>query len=121
MNTKGASLLQDCLHAGASDKVKSLGIRSGDLIWVMAEDTTQLRGTQRVYDTPSTCQVQSTDGGPGDATCSASIGRVGLPENLATAVHQILLDGGMQHIQVRDQSPTTHTSLYNMRYMTFLF
>lgn len=73
----------------------------------MAQDTTQLRDTQP-YGNPPTCQVQSRDCGPGDATSSASTGRVELPEDLATAVHQILLDGGLQHIKVKDQSPTLY-------------
>ncbi len=107
----GVSLLQDCLHAGASDKVKSLGIRSGDLIWIMAQNTTQLRDTQRMHGNPSTRQVQSTDWGAGDATCAASTGRIELPGDLATAVHQILLDEGLQHMKVRDWSATHHTLL----------
>ncbi|CAL5221243.1 g3397 [Coccomyxa viridis] len=90
---------KDCLHAGASDKVKSLGIRSGDLIWIMAQNTTQLRDTQRMHGNPSTRQVQSTDWGAGDATCAASTGRIELPGDLATAVHQILLDEGLQHMK----------------------
>lgn len=97
---------QDPLHASAGDKVKSLGICSGDVIWILAQDRLAFAETHEApqsAEEPLPCKLQKTEHRlPSEqehASSSAAVGRT-TPSCLARAVHDTLLEGGLQRFKV---------------------
>ena len=102
--------MQDSLQANGTDKVKSLGICNGDLLWIRLESASQpaesCQAPATAAQTPHS-KIQETEAQSSISEDKAGASRLGpcssmdAPGCLAIAVHQAVLEGGLQHLQVQ--------------------
>jgi hypothetical protein len=101
--------MQDFLQASGADKLKNMGICSGDLLWIrMASTSKPAEGCQAPATAAPTPhgEIQETEAQGDTLDDNAEASRLGscsnanAPRCLASAAHQAFLEGGLQHLQV---------------------